>query len=269
MEYLKPVQKLVVLSDVHLGRGDPRTGYRGDAAGFVQALHLLAKDADLLILNGDLYDLDRGAIPTAQALEYQHLEPDWREVEDCISVLPIRLTAGNHDIALNQRMIAGNRVQLAYELQVGPWWVRVEHGDRFDALVKRFRRFTSAVTWLSGALSRWQLDPLYYGLRALEQIATDDQSNGVALRAGQWLEQRRAYDVLILGHTHKRWAQRFGDQWLLNPGACMDLPYRYLCINGEDKTVQFGEISTTGELSMGHCLALESEIGKDRVNVLS
>lgn len=260
---LKPVQRLIVIGDLHLGRGDPETGFSGTPADLTRALDRLETEADLVILNGDIYDLDRGRFPTAQGWEYRALRPRWTAVEAIISRAHMRATAGNHDAALYGKTLGGAKVTAGYRVQVGDLHVQIEHGHRFDAWLKQRRRFTSSVTWLSGLVSQGPLRPIYNLLRTLESATTDDDDGGPAERAALWLHGHRGdpLDLLIIGHTHRHLAERVGLRWLLNPGASTCLPLRALRIDGKTKTAEFGEVDAERGFILNQRLALSDTIG--------
>lgn len=262
MEQLQPVSRLAILGDLHLGRGDATTGYFGQPAHACLLLSKIAEQADLVVINGDLYDLDRGRFPTAQFLEYQHLQPTWASVEACIQRHGIRITAGNHDHALLGRSVGGKLVREAFEIQLGEVRVRIEHGERFDAWIKRNRAFTSAATWLSGWLSRHGLDKLYRGMRRIEAWSTRDQNGGQLRRAAQWLRTQQHLDLLVMGHTHQRCAHPCGAQWLLNPGDAMHPVANYLLIDADQRTLTFYAFDEDLVPTPVRQLALSPRIGK-------
>lgn len=239
MEHLQPVSRLAILGDIHLGRGDATTGYYGNANNASLLLSKIAEQADLVVINGDLYDLDRGALPMAQSLEYQHLQKYWRAVESCIQQYDIRMTAGNHDHALLGRNLGGNPVRNAYRIQMNDLHVHIEHGERFDAWIKRNRQITSAATWLSGWLSRHKLNALYRAIRRIEAWSTQDKNGGQLQRAEKWLRKQQNLDLLVIGHTHQRCAHPCGHQWLINPGDAMRQVANYLLIDADQRTLTF------------------------------
>lgn len=261
MQHLPPVTRLAVISDIHLGRGDAQTGYFGRPETLCALLEHIAQDVDLVVINGDLYDLDRGALPLAQAKEYQHLRPDWSAVERCIERLKIRVTAGNHDRALLGQNLGAYPVREHFVIPMRNLRVRIEHGERFDAWIKRNRQFTSTFTWLSGWFSRRGLQPLYRILRALEAWSTDDSSGGHLRRAKQWLQKHPQLDVLILGHTHTQAAERCNEQWVLNPGDAMHPTAHYLILDAASERVDFFSIRQNSAPVLVQQLALQPRIG--------
>lgn len=261
MPSLPRISRLAVLSDIHLGRGDAQTGYYGRPEDLCSLLEHIAKDVDLVVINGDLYDLDRGAIPLAQFKEYQYLKGEWSAVEACMKRLDIRTTAGNHDRALLGKTLGAHRVREHLLVPLQDLTVRIEHGERFDAWIKRNRRFTSLFTWLSGWLSRRGLDPLYRILRALEAWSTDDSSGGLVRRAKKWLRTQNELDVLILGHTHTQVAEACGQKWVLNPGDAMHPTAHYVVLDAEEMRVKFFSITQDSAPVLVQQLALQPRIG--------
>lgn len=261
MARLPSVSRLAVLSDIHLGRGDGRTGFSGDVEHLCAALQRIAENADAVVINGDLYDLDRGTLPTAQALEFRRLRPKWAAVEACMEKYGIRMTAGNHDRALLAMQVGGAKVHESYVVAVGQLNVRIEHGERFDAWIKRNRRFTSFVAWLSGWVSRIKLGFVYRILRMVERWTTDDKDGGQVERAIKWMKQHQEIDVLIMGHTHQKHVQRVGSQWLLNPGDAMHAKIHYLVIDGHEPSVTFMTIGEDQVSYPTQRLALTLRIG--------
>lgn len=239
-EHLPACHRIAVIGDVHLGRGDAETGFAGTADRMCTFIAQVAASADLLVVNGDLYDLDRGSRPCAQSLEYVHLVPTWAPVEAALQRVGARLTAGNHDWALRGRTVGHAPVVDAYRVQVGALRVHIEHGERFNAWVKRHRGFTSFVTWLSGRVARGPLRPLYRLLRFLEARTTNDDAGGVTARAARWLRAQSEIDVMVIGHTHQALVERVDAQWLLNPGDAMGERFGYLVIDGQQSEVVVG-----------------------------
>ena len=262
LEYLKPVTRLVVISDAHLGRGNSETGFGGDPEKLCAAIETLADQADLVIINGDLYDLDRGLVPIAQRLEYRSIKKRWAAVEATMAARGVRVTTGNHDHALRGKSIGGAIARGAFRIQVGEWLVHVEHGERFNAWVKKSRSFTSAVTWLSGCVSHGPLRPLYRLLRRLEARTTGDRGGGVMQRAGRWLSKQPKLDVMIIGHTHQRDAQVIDERWLLNPGDVMGELFHYLRLDAKTGQIEFGALDQNGTSLGVQRLALFPPIGK-------
>lgn len=255
-------ESVIILSDLHLGRGDANTGFGGGAKEVARALQALAQEAELVIVNGDLYDLDRGSFPTAQRREYQFLQPRWRPVEKALKQAGARVTSGNHDHALRGQDLGGGAVAGAFRLRVGGLRLHIEHGERFNAWIKQHRALTSFVTWMSGVASRsvWGR-PLYRLLRGVEACTTDDQEDGVVRRAETWLRDEPNIDLMVIGHTHQYLHQKVGEALLLNPGDSMAFPLVFLKIDGVSRSVQNGSVDAEGRVVINQSLALFRGMG--------
>lgn len=239
-EDLTPTPSLIVCGDTHLGRGDATTGFGGAPEDFAAFLRQLAERAQLVVVQGDLFDLDRGSFPCAQALEFKAIRSRWAVVERAIEESGIRVLSGNHDRALLGKEFAGARVCERYAVRVGERRVWIEHGERFDAWIKRWRGFTSFVTWVSGRVQRGPFSPLYRMLRWFERTTTGDADGALESRIIGWFRTSPELDILIFGHTHRRYHRNVGGRWLVNPGDTMGSRFRFveLCANAGE--LRFG-----------------------------
>lgn len=239
-EFLHAHRGLIVCSDTHLGRGVAKTGFGGKAEDFASFLAQLAERADVVVINGDLYDLDRGTIPCAQSREYRAIQPRWSSVERTMERCGIRITAGNHDRALLDRVVAGAVVRESFEVSVGGKKVHIEHGERFDAPVKRVRSFTSFVTWLSGKVQEGPFERIYAWLRWAEKVSTNDESGALEQRIMSWFFEGSKADILVFGHTHKRFRGCVDGRWVINPGDTMTSRFHFVEIPADASEIRFG-----------------------------
>ena len=240
------MSSVIVCGDLHLrddGSWSPLA-----VESLVGLLEQLAQEAELVVINGDLFDLDRGRFPCAQRYEFERSRHRWCALEEAIARLSIRVTAGNHDHALRGEIMGGHRVCEALELSVDGVRVRIEHGERFDAWVKRVRGFTSFVTWLSAWVDRPPLRPVYRLMRWVERATTQDERGGIEKRAMRWLHSQERCDVLVLGHTHRRTRWDEDRRTLLNPGDGMGGRVRFLRVGGDGAGVRFGDGDGRGPL---------------------
>lgn len=229
-----PVRRIAVLGDLHVRPGVGLVAlHRAEAFG--AWLERVAGRVDAVVLNGDLFDLDRGPWPLAHARAHAEIVaalPQWCRVVDDGRWLR---TVGNHDAWLGER----RGWPRALELGVGGLRVRIEHGHRFDARIKQARRFASAVTWLAGRAERPELAPVLRSMRWMEeQLAEGGRGGGgTEARAASWLARAPVgLDVLVLGHTHRAVLRPVegprGGRWLVNPGACLDGVLRWAEVDG-------------------------------------
>ena len=230
-------RRVAIMGDVHLGRGDARTGYGGSEEELVGFLRWLRGRADRVVVNGDLFDLDRGTLPLRFEAEYARARSRWPLVVSTLDDIGAVWLVGNHDAALT----AHDGLWTAASVELGPWRVRIEHGDRFDGWLKRQRTVTRLVTWASGRASRLGAGHLYDALRAGERLAAGEGGSAVHRRALRWLDAQERHDVLVVGHTHEQAALEVAGRWLFNAGDGTRLPFGFVVLDGDDDSWQLGQ----------------------------
>jgi predicted phosphodiesterase len=210
------LSSFAVVSDLHVGRPDSALSFRapvGEVANWVD--DLLCRWG-LLVVNGDLYDLDRGVVPFRQRDELAIVELSNKPLIELFRRPEIVWLVGNHD----EELLNGAQAERSLDVRLGRALVRIEHGDRFDAPVKRSRAVTRLVTWASGRVVRGPFNPVYSAMRRAESLLTGEYGSVPALeqRALRWLMQQSAYQFLVLGHTHRAGVTTAGNRGVLNPG---------------------------------------------------
>ena len=210
------LSRFAVVSDLHVGRP-------GSSLSFHAPVHEVADWVDdllcrwgTLVVNGDLYDLDRGVIPFRQRDELALVDACNIPIIQLFRRPEVIWLVGNHDEVL----VRGGHAERSVDVRLGRALVRVEHGDRFDAAVKQARTLTRLVTWASGRVASGPLRPVYDAMRQVESRLTGEHRSVPALeqRALRWLVQQSAYRFLVLGHTHRAGITSAGNRWVLNPG---------------------------------------------------
>ena len=218
----RTARSLAVISDFHLGRPDADLACRVPADQILAAVDALQERADLVVVNGDLFDLERGTLPLP-GRELRLLREVHASVLDRLTDPGIAITRGNHDRVLGRDGTAFDALDV--ELPFGLF--RIEHGDRFDGWIKRSDTFTSLVTWTSGRVHRVRaLRPVYDAMRLADRVLTGaatSKEDPVAQRASAWLASSPQHRGMVIGHTHHALLEDIGDgRLLMNPGDCMD-----------------------------------------------
>lgn len=235
-------RRIVVISDVHLRSLVSDAGSeleRTNARSLARLVETHAASGALVVVNGDLFDMDRAAPPWAHRSTLARwraqspAHPLWR----ALALRNVIVLSGNHDRAIADGLNAYQAIDVVH----GGVRLRVEHGERFDAFIKRLRRFTRTVTWLSGLAERASADRLLRWMRAMESLAGASEHGGddaLSRRAEGWLSAHRCYQALILGHTHEAALTR-GENWLLiNSGQAMRWPIQVTRVDLETRTVR-------------------------------
>ncbi len=223
-------KRLAVVSDFHLGRPGAGHACSVPPETLIAAANALRASHDLVVVNGDLYDLERGPTPS-QRRELRTLEPVHREVVSAMRGPGWAWTRGNHDRVLQALGLAAESVRVSLPCGV----VHVEHGDRFNAPIKRWPPFTTGVTWVSGRVEsvaglRW----VYGAMRQADALLTGAESDDpVELDSARWLAADDTLVAMVIGHTHVPLLHALPDgRALLNPGGSTDEVHA-LSIDGE------------------------------------
>lgn len=229
-------ERVAILGDVHLGRPGAPLAFAGRDDDFAAWLRELRTRCDAIIVNGDLYDLERGVVPFAFHSELGRLDVEHRAVLDALADTGAIVLVGNHDAALADLRQAASAVDLATVAGL----VRVEHGHRWDAPIKQLRRFTTAVTWASGRVVASPARRLFDVMRWLDRRLTGeaDQRSPVERGAARWLGAHRQYAGLVIGHTHRPLVEAVAGGVLANPGGCVDGVPRWIEVDGPSGVVR-------------------------------
>lgn len=196
-------RRVAILSDVHLRAPWDSTVFRADWSRLRDTVELLLASDYFVVLNGDIFDLDRGATPMRHDAKARSIPEDVRTLlSEWQDDGGVALLTGNHELWAGCALRAAVAVDL-------PWGefrrLRVEHGERFDGWAKRIRPFTSFVTWVSGLAERDTMRPLLRGMRRIERTVSNGSAEHEVFvtRIRRWLASRPGYQAFVFGHTHR------------------------------------------------------------------
>ncbi len=225
--------KIAILSDLHLGCGDRADRFQHDEAAFLRFLDALERWADVVVINGDLYETWQGARwrdPSGALAASRRRYP---RLTARLHRPPYLLTWGNHDPLL----ASTDGVPAWRHLHADGLTLAFTHGQRWDGLLKRLPALPYAFAWTTGWLRRQPPEhPLWGALEARRHAAEvrhlynpappprlaapRDAACRYAAGAAAWLRDHPRVHLLALGHTHV--AARVQTPWglYLNSGAC-------------------------------------------------
>lgn len=226
-------QRVAVISDFHLGRPESGLACSIEATEIVAAVEVLKERVDLIVVNGDLFDLERGTLPS-QSRELRLLSSVHHRVVEALTGPEFVWIRGNHDRILEQK----GRALGSIDLDLPSGLFRVEHGDRFDAPIKRSHTFTALVTWASGRVhAAAALRPIYHAMRAADHVLTGAataKDEPIAAKAERWLAGKPSYRGMVIGHTHAPILRESEDgRLVMNPGGSVS-EFRALVIEPTD-----------------------------------
>ena len=222
----RPIHRLVVVSDAHLG-AVPRP-VEDALLGFLDRVPSLG---DGLLVNGDLFGFwfaYRRAIPRAGIRVVARLAELARRI-------PVLMTGGNHDRwgepFWNELGIRFSPDRLHFDLGGSP--ALAIHGDQIGGATGA-ERFKSGVLQSRLASAVYRALPAELGFRVTLPLARPSRSARAAQRESRTAERKRTWaeatrgngselGLLIMGHSHQPVAEEIAPgRRYLNPGAWFD-----------------------------------------------
>lgn len=213
--------RIAVISDLHIGARDRTCGFRHDPGPFGRWLDRLEATHDELVLLGDIWQLDHGALPgraaALRALTRTRARAAWLDAR--IAGGGYALVHGNHDAWIHGALGAPTRLIREH---AGRRAVLV-HGDAFDPVLGAAPRVSHSATWFTGRLRR-------AGLRGpAERLEEQDVQikarrfggpDGPYAAGARALASAHGAGLVVMGHTHVPTLLPLGDAVLANTGTC-------------------------------------------------
>lgn len=211
--------KIVVLSDLHIGvKGQADNNFIMDDAAFAAHLDRLSKANDVIVLNGDVFELWEGvAVAAAHAEHWNDLTKErlklvikswpltYKMIIDLIQSKKIILVNGNHDAQIRSRNLLGDDIPVYenYTIEMGPYRIRIEHGHQGDIWCDE-KSVLGCFSWMAtqskSALEDLINKKLDSTFELLEKTI-DTSDDKIAKYAGKLGRAIKA-DVIVFGHTH-------------------------------------------------------------------
>lgn len=218
---------IAVISDLHLGCGDPADRFGHADPDFLRFLRRLEGDFERIVLLGDVFETltsrPRDGLDGLVAASRAH-----PAIARRIQGPGYLHVAGNHDL-----VTAETGAALDFVLHAGGLRILFTHGHVLDWAVRNMRRLSEWATWLAATTLRRGLGPLYRVMSALDRSLTygREGGDGEFRRLALDLARRRCADVVVTGHTHVPGRLSAGGRLYLNSGACIDGRFDHLAID--------------------------------------
>lgn len=235
----RTARRLGVVSDFHLGRPGAPLACQIAADEILAAVDALRARTDMVVINGDLFDLERGTVPFLKR-ELRLLEAVHHRVVAALTGPEFCWVRGNHDRVL----LDLGRALPAIDVELPCGLFRIEHGDRFNAFIKRNESFTTMMTWLSGRLQiAPALLPFYKTMRAADHLLTGaatSKDEPIAAKSARWLAEQPGYRGMVIGHTHAPVLMECPDgRRVMNPGGSTDVVHALVLEEGEAELMRW------------------------------
>lgn len=209
-----------VISDLHISLKSKTNDFLVDDYNFITYLHKICGEANLVVINGDLFELLQTFLWKRDAVYFRQIV---KQKQNLINVLnyyilmgKIVYISGNHD----EMVLLKNLMPCTERHIVEHHGVRVlfEHGHKYDKAYNKYR-FTA---WLGGYFERFinkdiDLILLELGKKLNININDDDMYKYAKMLKGMYNA-----DMVVLGHSHNPMIKVDGKFWYVNTGRGCD-----------------------------------------------
>jgi predicted phosphodiesterase len=222
--------KLAVISDLHLGPGDPSDRFEHGDESFLRFLDFLEAEFEQIVLLGDIWET---LTPTRGFSARRGL----RESRQTHARLAARFERPAY------HYVHGNHDYVAREVDSAPEELILEadgtrllftHGHLHDKLVTHARWVSESGVWIGGWLRRFGLGALYQRIDQLDRGRAGAQVDPARCSFQRWaveLARERGADVVVTGHTHLPLRAEHGDRLFMNSGTCSDGKLTFLALD--------------------------------------
>lgn len=232
--------KLAVISDLHLGAGDRADGFGHDDADFLRFLKFLEGNFERVILLGDIWETLQSRRLGSARQELELARAAHPEIAKRFERPRYHYVHGNHDI------VAG-LLGVPDELHLMVDGVRLlfTHGHQNDELIRRRQWMADLGVWLGGWIRRVGLGAFYRLCAKIDEARGGLSLDGTRCEFQRWAvgeAARRAFDVVVTGHTHLAARTEHGSRLFLNSGSCSEGQLSFLSIDTRrgDYAVNYG-----------------------------
>jgi predicted phosphodiesterase len=227
--------QIAVISDLHLGPGDPSDSFGHDDATFGRFLDRLESNFERIILLGDIWE-------TLTSTRLYDLREGLRRAKEAHPSLASRFEKNQYEY------VHGNHDWISREVDASPSEMLIDadglrlvftHGHHHDFLVRRARWVSECSVWLGGWARRLGLGALYRVGYDIDAWLSKPKLGPTLDSFQRWafgLARLRAADVVVTGHTHVPHLERSQGRVFLNSGTCSEGHLTYLSIDTRQQT---------------------------------
>ena len=227
-----PTMRIAALSDFHIGATARADQFVHTEDGFLAFLDRLEREHDTIVLVGDVFQAEHGAIPGARAARVQ-LERAMQRMPRLVARLGgprYRYVHGNHDEIARAALGAMESVRLA-EDGFAAFFV---HGHQFDPVFGAAAPLARASTWATGRLRALGLRRVPDWLEGVDVAVKHRRFGGLDgpyVTAARKLLRAHSADVVVMGHTHVPWRLEVPEGVVLGCGTCSGGRRMYVTID--------------------------------------
>jgi predicted phosphodiesterase len=232
--------ELAVISDLHLGRGDPGDRFRHDDGAFLRFLDHLERNFERIVLLGDVWETLGSRRLGDYVAELGRAQAAHPEIARRFRHPRYAYVHGNHDLVARRVWKAPG------ELTIQADGVRLflTHGHDHDWIIHRLNWLAELGSWVGAALLRWGQEALFHVLDRWYSGRPDRDPSRCSFR--RWalaLAETQSADVIVTAHTHAPACELHGPRLFMNSGTCAYGRYSFL---GLDTRTQRFELHRSG-----------------------
>jgi predicted phosphodiesterase len=222
--------QLAVISDLHLGPGDPSDSFGHSDAEFLDLLTHLEEEFERIVLLGDIWETLTAPRPFAPRDGLRRARESHPKVARRLLGRRYTYIHGNHDLVAEQV----DQAPSEWLLDADGLRIVFTHGHHHDWLVRRARWLSEWCVWVGAWSRRLGCEAIYRAGHTLDawlsqpmQYPEDDSFQSWALRVAS----SRSADVVVTGHTHVPSFAEHKGRLYLNSGSCSEGRFSYLAID--------------------------------------
>lgn len=220
--------KLVIISDLHLGiKGDISNDFKLNEQQFYNYLQYVIDKYDLLVLNGDVFELWEDMFETKgitieekMKIRVDNIINSW-VFGNLIRTHPkIIIINGNHDLYLKKYNILPKRIHDKLIITHNGYNILITHGHKGDILCSDNSCFSRIICCCSQTKSSFEhlldekLDDVVS--KIVDSIDTDEQK---ITNYAIGLLNTSHMNLVVLGHTHNKCSIRHNYKLYVNEGC--------------------------------------------------
>ncbi len=213
--------RVVAISDLHIGVHAGRDGFGHAIADFEAWLGHLEDQHDQVVLVGDIYQTDHGAMPGSRAGQLHAARRRAQGLARRFDGPGYHYVHGNHDEVAHSELGAPSSVVL----EDHGMRLCFTHGHPFDPVADRAQWLADIGTYATGSLRRAGLVGLARWFEHRDVAIKHDRFGGAAgpyARGAATVADREAAAVVVLGHTHAAELHSTATAVYANCGTCSD-----------------------------------------------
>jgi len=245
--------KIKIISDIHLGvKNTSSNDFLIDENAFREYLSMSVHDNDLLILNGDTFELWEEILNSGSlSARMTNIINSWNFMDIILNDPKIKIINGNHDAFIKRPGIIPTKyVTDSLDYNMNGYKIHIAHGHQGDI----WNKDSSCLKYISCCCKNLESvgeDMVDYSLDDSVQKLTNClfPDNGKTEKYAEALANATNTDIIVFGHTHTSNLVEKSNCIYVNDGCCVNTQSidELIIQNGSSLNISLGKYDfTTG-----------------------